>query len=281
LDNETRQGLKMKPLLKIAFFLPLLILLASCAKFAPVPDNEAYNRVMQNKVLIVGMSGEQPPFNFVVVDKTAIGFDVDVAEIVAKELGVKLQISIMPFDDLQNALKTGAIDAIISGFSVTKEREETLRFSLPYAVTGKSLVFKRKTGVKIRETTGFNDESVHIAALAGSTSYSFAETKLPDAKLTPIQHYEQALVMLRGDEVDALLADLTLCELALIRDTQNELAVLRSPLNVEDIAIAFNKNEVMLQDKSSTAIKALVESKELFKIQEKWFKDALWLALLP
>jgi len=271
----------MKQLLKITFALPLLILLASCAKFAPVPDNEAYNRVMENRVLVVGMSGEQPPFNFVVVDKAAIGFDVDVAEIVAKELGVELQISVMPFDDLQKALKTGAIDAIISGFSVTKEREETMRFSQPYAVTGKSLVFKRETGIKIKETTGFNDKSVHIVALAGSTSYSFADVKLPDAKLTAIEHYEDGLVMLRGNEADALLADLTLCELALIRDTQGELAILRTPLNVEDVAIAFNKNEMMLQDKSSATIKALLESKELFKIIEKWFKNANWVALLP
>jgi len=271
----------MKKLFKLPFALALLMLLASCAKFAPVADNEAYNSVMKNKVLIVGMSGEQPPFNFVVVDKAAIGFDVDVAEALAKKLGVKLQISIMPFNDLEEALKTGMIDAIISGYSVTKKREESMRFSMPYARTGQSLVFKREAGMKIRKTTGFDDKSVRITALEHSSSYDFAQTKLPNATLKAVQHYEKALVMLRSDEADALLADLTVCELALIRDTEGELAILNHPLNVEDVAIVFNKNEIMLQDKSSTLIKELIDSEEIAKFHERWFKDAHWLALLP
>ena len=264
---------------KLLLTLPLLGFLFACSAFSPVADNPAYNRVMESKELVVGMSGDQPPFNFSNGEKI-VGLDVDIATLIAKDLGVKLKIVNMPFSDLQGALKAQKIDMIMSAFSLTEERRKTLLYSTPYAITGQSLVFKRSTGSEIKNSTGFNSEKVRIVAIKNSSAVEFSKEVLSKSQLTVVENYEDAIQLIKDDQSDAFMADVAHCKIALLKDKKSELVMLRKPLNIERIAIAFNKNELMLEGKISATIDALIESEEITSIEDTWFKNPAWLSFI-
>ena len=227
------------------------------------------------------MSGEQPPFNFYSNLETVIGYDVELAMALAKSLEVEIIIELMPFPELMNALKNHKIDIIISGFAYSEARSKEITFVGPYALSGKSMLITKKRLKEIRATTGFNHKDIHLMALENSTSKTLAEQRLEKAKLTPIKHYEDALLALRSGAADALVADLAVCELAVIRDTAQQLTTLQKPLAVEEIGIAINKEEPLLESHLSAQLRDLNKTDELKKLHNKWFNNPGWLDLLP
>ncbi|PKF60319.1 hypothetical protein CW745_15860 [Psychromonas sp. psych-6C06] len=273
----------MRQHLRSFFSLPLLISFFISIIFSHISyaQNSTYDRINKEGTLIVGMSGEQPPFNFVSNTDMIVGYDVELATILGEALKVKVVIELMPFDQLMNALSKQKIDIIISGFSFSEERSKKITFIGPYALSGKSLLITKEKLEDIKGTTGFNHKSVHLMALENSTSKDLAKDRLNKAKLTTIKHYEDALLALRSGEADALVADLAICELAVIRDTNQQLTTLPKPLAVEEIGIAINKNEPLLADKLSEQLRNLTKSNSLKQLHDKWFSNPAWLEFLP
>lgn len=270
---------RLRSMTSMLFFINLLlILLASQVAQA---KNITYERINASGVLVVGMSGEQPPFNFVSNKETVIGYDMDLAAALAKSLGLEVRIELMPFSELITALKKQEIDLIISGFAQTKSRSKELSFIGPYAQSGKSLVLNKERLKEIHSSTGLNHKSIHLMALKNSTSKTLAKERLSEAKLTTIKHYEDAILALRSGEADALVADLSICELAVIRDSTKQLTTLQKPLAIEEISIAINKNEPLLKNRLSEQLHSLTESGQLKALHKRWFSDPSWLALLP
>ena len=77
----------------------------------------------------VGTHPTFAPFEFVDAEGTPTGFDVELIKTVLKSQGDEAEIVSMPFDGLIPALLTGQIDAIISGMTITEERQKRVDFS--------------------------------------------------------------------------------------------------------------------------------------------------------
>ena len=100
---------------------------------------DALSTIKDNKKVIVGLSADYAPYEFhAMVDgkDQTVGFDVDLAKEVAKDMGVELELKEMDFDALIGALKAGQIDMIISGMNPDDERKKQIDFSdIYYEVT--------------------------------------------------------------------------------------------------------------------------------------------------
>jgi ABC-type amino acid transport substrate-binding protein len=108
-----------------------------------------------------------------------------------------------------------------------------------------------------------------------------AKERLGKASLKPVAHYEDALLALLAGEADALVADLTICELLVIRDVNGSLASLNKPLATEEIGIAINQNEGQLKNQLEGYLHQLASEGELKNFHSKWFANPGWLDLLP
>ena len=89
-------------------------------------------KIKESGKLVIGMSADYAPYEFhKVIDgkDEIVGFDVDIANEIAKSLGVELEITEMDFGMLIAALQTGKIDMIVSGMSPNDERRENVDFS--------------------------------------------------------------------------------------------------------------------------------------------------------
>ena len=90
------------------------------------------------KILRLGLSADYPPFEFK-KDGRVVGFDVELAEELAKDLGYSLEIQDMDFSALIPSLTSGRVDFVMSGMAVNEERKKNIDFSDIY-YTGKFAV---------------------------------------------------------------------------------------------------------------------------------------------
>jgi len=102
------------------------------------------DRIMAKKELIVGTAASMPPLNMTAKDGEIIGMEVDLARLFANAMEVKLTLSRMHFNQLLPALEKGQADMVLSGVTMTPQRNLKVAFVGPYFASGKSVLTKKK-----------------------------------------------------------------------------------------------------------------------------------------
>ena len=269
----------MPTLLQRLFSGALLLLAAALPLHAMAGDT--LQRVIDFKVLKVGMSGNQPPMTMTNREGGLMGFDVDLAKAMADAMKVKLEIVAMPFGELLPALEQDKVDLVLSGLSITPERTEMVSFIGPYMMSGKSILTKNSVLAKIEASKDFNRKDLKLAALKSSTSASFVETVAPDAQLIEVASYDEGVAMVMEGKVDALVADMPVCVLSVLRFPDAGLITLERPLTVEPVGIAVGKNDPQFFNLVDNYLRAYEKTGILGKIRAKWFEDSSWVVSLP
>ena len=264
------QRLLLGGLLAIAVALPLNAL-----------AGDTLQRVVDFKVLKVGMSGNQPPMTMTNREGGMMGFDVDLAKALADAMKVKMEIIPMPFGELMGALEKDKIDMVLSGLAITPGRTEMVSFVGPYMMSGKSILTKNSVLAKIQEGNDFNRKELKLLALSNSTSASFVRSVAPDAKLIEISSYDEGVAMLIDGKADAMVADMPVCVLSVARFPEAGLTTLENPLTVEPIGIAVSKDDPQFFNLVDNFLRAYEKTGVLSQIRKKWFEDSSWVAALP
>jgi polar amino acid transport system substrate-binding protein len=244
-------------------------------------DDKVLNRVLKAGELRVGTSGSQPPFTARTKQGTLMGYEIELAELLANAMRVKPKFVEKPFAELMPALESGEIDVIMSGMTITPERNLRVAFIGPYIVTGKSILAKARRVAALDEMDELNRPTITVAALDGSTSEQFVESIVPNVKLVPAKDYETAVNMVLNDQVDAMVADYPICVLSMLRHPEAGLAVSDVPLTIEPIGIALPPGEFLMHNMIENYLKALDMTGVLQELEEKWFEDGAWLIRLP
>lgn len=262
-----------------------LVLGGLLALAAALPLNtmagDVLSRVVDFKVLKVGMSGNQPPMNTVNRDGGLMGFDVDLAQAMAAAMRVKLDIKTMPFGELMTALEAGKIDMIISGMAITPSRTEIASFVGPYMMSGKSILTKNSVLAKLSSSEEFNRKDLKLVALSNSTSAGFVREALSDAQLTEIADYDEGIAMVMNGKADAMVADMPICMLAVLRHPDAGLTTLDKPLSVEPLGIAVSKDDPQFLNLVDNFLDAYAKTGVMAKLRKKWLEDSSWIAALP
>ncbi len=242
---------------------------------------DTLQRVVDFKVLKVGMSGSQPPMNAMSRTGQLMGYDVDLARALARAMKVKLEIKTMPFGKLMSALEDDKIDMIVSGMGITPERTELMSFVGPYMMSGKSLLTRDSVLSNAQGGEDFNRNDLKFVALQNSTSSSFVSTIAPQATLIEVEDYDKGVAMVIAGEADAMIADMPACVLAVMRYPDAGLRTLSRPMTVEPIGIAVSKDDAQFLNLVQNYLDAYGKMGILAKMREKWFEDKGWIAALP
>ena len=237
--------------------------------------------ISQKGVLVVGTAGSMPPFNMTTREGDVIGFEPDMAKLMAEEMGVKLRFEVMPFSELLPALEAGKVDLILSQMTITGKRNMKVAFVGPYFISGKSFVTKIKWIASVKEASQVNNPKTTMVVLKGSTSEAFVKKDLPKAKLVPAMDYDDAVDMVLKGKVDAMIADYPICVLTILRNPDQGLISVITPLSYEPIGIALPGNDPLIVNWMENFLTTLKESGVLDLLKERWVKDNSWLKKLP
>jgi len=256
----------------IALSILLTFLGMACA--GPILDD-----ILKKGELVVGLTGNQPPLNTVSKNGEIIGLDADLARSIAQSMNLKVSFSKMPFADLLPALQSGKVDVILSGMTMTPERNTKVAFIGPYTVSGKGILLKLKS-VEMLKKEGLNSDKFMVATLKGSTSQAVVEQAAPTAQLTLTDSYDSAIEMLLQDKTDAVIADYPFCAYTAARYSVENLVVGETKLTVEPLGFAV-REDTLLINALENILKTLVLSGNMNSLQEKWFKSRTWFEQLP
>lgn len=187
--------------------------------------NDLLKTIQEKGKVVVGMSADYAPYEFHYIDESGKdvigGFDVDIANEIAKKIGVELAIQEMDFDALVAALPAGKIDLVISGMNPTEERAKVVDFSEIY--------YNSKHGVLVRaedvdKYKTFADlEGAKVGAQLGSTQEQIAKSEIPNADLQLLANVNNLILELKSGKFDAIVMEKPVAEMAV--KTNPELAV--------------------------------------------------------
>lgn len=250
---------KLVALLVLGMFV-LSMGLAGCGKKEAAPAAA--------KVIKVGAETTFPPFEFQDENsKDYVGFDMDLAKALGKQMGAEVQIVSMNFDGLIPALESGNIDMIASAMTINEERSKKVNFSKPYYKSGLSIVVKSDN----TSINGFKDlEGKKIAAQIGTTGAEEAR-KIKNAQVREFNSNAEAYMELKNGGVDAVVNDLPVNEYYLAKSGEKNAKLVGEILNAEEYGIAVSKKNTEMTEKLNKALDELKKNGEYEKIYVKWF----------
>lgn len=180
--------------------------LAACDHSSETNQKEAstsqdhLTRIKSTGVLKVGLEGDWQPFSFHDEKDKLVGYDVEVAQNIAKKLGVKAQIVEGPWDGLFAGMDSGRYDVVVNGVDITPERSATYDFSTPYAYDHTVLI-TRKDNENIHS---FNDLKGKTTANSIGSTYQEIGEKY-GAKVSGVDTLAETLQMVKNKQVDATI----------------------------------------------------------------------------
>lgn len=186
---------------KLLFTLAAALLLTGCASGTSSSSSEDHlARIKKAGKLTVGLEGDWQPFSFHDDSDKLVGFDVEVAQNIAKIIGVEADIIEAPWDGLFAGETAGTYDIVVNGVDVTEERSKTYDFSDPYAYDHTVLVVK--TGNN--DITSFEDlKGKTTANSIGSTYMEIGESYGADVK--GVDTLAETMTMVLNSQVDATI----------------------------------------------------------------------------
>jgi len=266
-------------------FISLLLFLGGCAQMnsntAKASASPVIDRILQRGELAVGMTGNMPPLNMTSKEGELIGYEVDLARAMAKAMGVKAKLTVMPFAELLPALQAGKIDLILSNMTITPGRNLKVAFVGPYFTSGKAFLTKIKTIAMADEAQDIDAKNTKLVALKGSTSQAFVEEAIPDATLIVANDYDEAVKMVLEDKVHAMVADYPICVVSVFRYPNQGLLSVVTTLTYEPIGVGVPAGDPLLVNWVENFMGIAEETGLLQELQENWLLQADWLHRLP
>lgn len=232
--------------------------------------DKSLKEVQDKGYFVMGLDDTFLPMGYRDEKNEVVGFDIDIAKAVAKELKVELKIQPIAWAANEQELNTKNIDCVWNGMSVNETRKKSMNLSSSY-MKNKMVLTVRK-GDEATELSGFDGKTVAVqsGSPAADAVKAMAEKNGIKVKIVEFADNNSAMMDLEISGCDAVCTDSVFADYY-ISQTKKAFVVMKSELSEEEYAIGFRKNDVELTNAVNGALKSLKEKGELKKISEKWF----------
>jgi polar amino acid transport system substrate-binding protein len=257
------------------FFVSLLValslVLTACGSTSAANHLEA---IKQAKAIKVGTSADYPPFESVDSNGNKVGFDIELMNEVANRLGVKVEWVDMPFDSLIAAVQGGKIDASISAFNYSEERDKMIDFSDAYytsedaftvadGFTGTIAKPEDVAAYKVGVQTGTTQDGWLTDTLV-------ADGSLSEENLFRYDRVDQAMLDLQNGRIDVMMSDYVPAQ-ALVKQMGGLNIVYHGVLSTGPINIVIPDGDKELQQAINDAISQLKSEGFIDALAVKYF----------
>jgi len=243
--------MKLKKILAgVSLLMASLLLVAGCGD-SKKNSTDFLQKIKDKGTLVVATSPDYPPLEFQILENgknKTIGMDIDLAQAIADNLKVKLEIKNMEFDSVLTAVASGKADIAISGLDINDEREKSYDFSTPYYQSGVVALVQKKDAQKYNKISDFDGKQ--ILAQQGSTVLEAVREQTPKAKILTVGSVPSGVMQLQAGKVVALALDKPVAEG--YAKNNSDLAIAKV-----DFKGTATKKAVLMKKKSATLKKAI------------------------
>ena len=221
--------------------------------------------------LIVGFDQDFPPMGFLGDNGEYTGFDLELAQEVAKRLGLEYQAQPIAWDAKDMELESGNIDCIWNGFTMTG-REDDYTWTKPYMANTQVFVVRNDSGIEGKD--GLAGKVVECQA---DSSAEVALKEDPDltstfGQLLTTADYNTAFMDLEQGSVDAIAMDVIVAGYQ-IKQRNADFTILDDSLSAEEYGVGFKKGNTELRDKVQATLEDMAKDGTMKEISEKWFGE--------
>ena len=232
-------------------------------------SNDKLSEIKEAGKLVVGMSADYAPYEYHALidgEDKIVGFDVDIAQAIAEDIGVELEIKEMNFDSLCEAVQLGKIDMTISGMTPKPEREKAVDFSDIYYKAEQAFLVQASN--KDTYKTLVDLEGKKIGAQMGSIQSEIAEG-IKGAEVKLLTDVNTLILELKKGNIDALIVEAPVANLA----AMNSLDLAVGEEIIEDSeggsAIGMTKGSPELVEQVNSTLKKLMDEGKIDEFVQK------------
>lgn len=234
-------------------------------------ESAAWKRIEQEGVLRVGLDPTYPPFE-TTTDTSVAGFDVDLADALAAELGLQTEFVFFGYDGLYDALTTKQVDVLISALVIMPSRTRDFAYSAPYFNAGQVLVVPTASDA-VQDMADLAGRTLAVELGAqGHVEGTQWEKRVRDLTILPLTTADEALATVAERQSDAALVDGISSRLFLAAQSGRtpQLKILDPPVTVEPFAMVVRIEDETLLEKLDEALSALEANGQLKSIRQQW-----------
>lgn len=199
-----------------------------------------------------------------------VGIDVEIAEAIAKELGLELEIKDMEFDSIITSVNKGESDIGAAGMTITEDRLKEVDFSSSYANGVQAIIVKEGSAIKTADDLFADDATYKVGVQLGTTGDIYCSDDLGSDRVVQYANGNEAVVALLGGDVDCVVIDNEPAKAYVANNAGTK--ILDTSYADEDYAIAIKKGNTELKSAVDSAILKLTADGTIDSIIAKYIK---------
>jgi polar amino acid transport system substrate-binding protein len=267
----------VKKVISIMLILTILLSFAACsakptAEAQPAEEQKVLTKLEQIKAkgkIVLGTSADYPPYEFhkaINGKDEIVGFDIEIAKTIAKDLGVELEIKDMKFDGLLAALVVDDIDFIVAGMVPKEERKKSVDFSMQYYQADQNVLIRAEDALKITSVEAL--KGLKVGAQKSTIQEDLAKEKTEAAEVKSLSKITDLVLELQNGKIDAVVL---VGPVANAYAKQNaKLAVSGISLGAEEgVAVAVNKGTDDLLEAINKSLDTMIKAGTIDKYIEE------------
>lgn len=232
------------------------------------------DQVKETKKLVIGTNAGYYPFEMIDKDGVMVGYDMDVAAAIAKELGAEVEVKQFGFDALIPALQSGKIDMVLAGMTITDERSAVVNFADAYYETGQSVMVASDS--KVTDAKELDKKGTSIAVQIGTTGSIVANKEFKNAEIKEFEDFPSAALAAQQGQVDAVVYDEPAIKVYALQN-EGKVKTLDGLLASDKLGIALKKDDDATLEWVNEFLGTYIGSDEEKATRAKWFEQNDWL----
>ncbi|MEE2774658.1 MAG: transporter substrate-binding domain-containing protein [Pseudomonadota bacterium] len=218
------------------------------------------------RTLSIGSDTTYPPHEFI-EDGVVKGFDVDVVAAICERINCKPNWVTTAWDGIFAALADGQFDMVVSGVTITDERDKIVDFSDPYIIVQQGVLIRvEDQGATIDD---FKSGKMKLASQTGTTNSALGEELVGRDNLNLFDSFSNAVLAVRNGDVDGVIIDSTSAA-AYEQEFAGELTVGITGLSSDPLGLVFQEGDE-LQDAFNEGLASIQADGTLKKLMVKWW----------
>jgi len=232
--------------------------------------------ILKRGELRVGFEAGYMPFEMTDKKGRFVGFDIDMAKEMAKAMGVKFVPVNTAWDGIIPALITGKFDILMSGMTVTQERNLKVNFADPYIIVGQTILINKKLENVVTSYKDLNNPKYTVTSKLGTTGEQAVKRLIPKCNYKSFETEPEAALEVVHGKADAFVYDLPYCVVFNAQQGAGKLVFLDQPFTYEPLAWAVRKGDPDFLNWLNNFLSQVKNDGRYERIHSKWIKSTDW-----
>ena len=242
------------------------------SSYSDIPIDGKVAEILERGTILFGTTGDYRPLSFCEPDGTYWGFGIEVANEIARRIGVGVEFKKTSWPTLTADVLTEPqiFDLAIGGITITDTRRETMLMSDGYLANGKTILCRASETDRYKSLADIDKPEVTVMVNPGGLNEKFANENLTHANIVVHQKNEEIPTLVAEGAADVMITEITEAPYYVRTDTRLAAPLLNAPFTHGEIGVLMQKGQEDLLQIVNNVIRQMKSDGSLRKLHEKY-----------